>query len=90
MKFDWFKVVQLLQAGGGDDVLLNKAWNQIGNYYAERYKWASAVQYYQQAKNYEKLIECFYILEEYQGLESLIHVLSEGDPLLVVFLTCLL
>jgi WD repeat-containing protein 35 len=36
---DWFRVVQLLQSGGGDDVLLTKAWNQIGDYYAERFKW---------------------------------------------------
>jgi WD repeat-containing protein 35 len=36
---DWFRVVQLLQSGGGDDALLNRAWNEIGDYYAERYKW---------------------------------------------------
>lgn len=27
---DWFRVVQLLQNGGGDDALLNRAWNEIG------------------------------------------------------------
>eukprot|EP01116_Phalansterium_solitarium_P021577 TRINITY_DN6773_c0_g1_i3.p1 TRINITY_DN6773_c0_g1~~TRINITY_DN6773_c0_g1_i3.p1 ORF type:complete len:1019 (-),score=496.25 TRINITY_DN6773_c0_g1_i3:92-3148(-) len=80
---DWFRVVQLLQSGGGDDHLLGKAWNNIGDYYAERYKWASAVQYYAQAKNYERLAHCYYVLEDYNGLEDLIHTLSEGDPLLI-------
>lgn len=75
---DWFRVKQLLQSGSGDDSLLTRAWNEIGDYYAERYKWfsrmknaifthplirANAVQYYSQAKNYEKLAECYYILE---------------------------
>lgn len=38
---DWFRVVQQLQSGGGggDDAMLKKAWNQIGDYYAERFKW---------------------------------------------------
>lgn len=81
---DWFRVVQLLQSGGGDDALLNRAWNEIGDYYAERYKWAAALQYYVQAKNYAKLAECYYILEDFSGLEELIHQLPEGDPLLTV------
>jgi hypothetical protein len=55
--------VQLLQSGGvvADDALLIRAWNEIGDYYAERHKWANAVQYYLQAKNFEQLAECYYI-----------------------------
>lgn len=33
------------------------AQDRIGDYYADRQKWAKAVQYYGQAKNYEKLVE---------------------------------
>ena len=37
---DWFRVVQLLKSGGGgDDLMLEKAWNHIGDYYYERQRW---------------------------------------------------
>jgi len=79
---DWFKVVQLVQQGGGDDSLLQTAWNKIGDYFFERQKTAKAAQYYLQAKNIEALIDCYYQLEDYGGLEKLIGVLPEGSPLL--------
>ena len=50
---DWFKVVQLVQQGGGDDHMLQMAWNKIGDYFWERQKPTKAVQYYGQAKNVE-------------------------------------
>jgi len=80
---DWFKVVQLVQQGGGDDSLLQTAWNKIGDYFMERQKTAKAAQYYSQAKNIEALITCYYTLEDYAGLEKLIGVLPEGSPLLM-------
>jgi len=43
---DWFKVVQLVQQGGGDDSMLQSAWNRIGDYFFERQKVAKAAQYY--------------------------------------------
>lgn len=79
---DWFKVVQLVQEGGGDDALIMEAWNHIGDYYADRQKWAKAVQYYGQAKNYEKLVEYYYLLEDYKAMERLIDQLPEGSSLL--------
>jgi len=79
---DWFKVVQLVQEGGGDDALIVEAWDRIGDYYADRQKWAKAVQYYGQAKNYEKLVEYYYLLEDYKAMERLIDQLPEGSPLL--------
>jgi WD repeat-containing protein 35 len=79
---DWFKVVQLLQSGAGDDDALTLAWNRIGDYYADRQKWAKAAQYYTQAKNMGALVECLYILEDYEGLEALVETLPEGSPLL--------
>jgi len=37
---DWFRVVYLIQSGDiGDDVLLNKALNSIGDYYYEHQRW---------------------------------------------------
>ena len=79
---DWFKIEKLIQAGAGDDRTLILAWNNIGNYFADRQKWVKAVAYYAQAKNTEKLVECFYALEDYPGLEKLINMLPEGSHLL--------
>jgi WD repeat-containing protein 35 len=37
---DWFRVVQLIKSGGGaDDVLMERSWNCIGDYYYERHRW---------------------------------------------------
>ena len=52
---DWFRVVQLIQTGGGDDKMLFLAWNKIGDYYSGRFKWAKAATYYAQAKNLEQV-----------------------------------
>ncbi|KAL5015359.1 hypothetical protein ScPMuIL_009629 [Solemya velum] len=80
---DWFRVVQLLKTGaGGDDVQLEEAWNAIGDYYADRQKWYQAVTYYVQGQNQERLSECYYMLEDYQGLEKMVQALPENHKLL--------
>jgi WD repeat-containing protein 35 len=79
---EWFKVVQLVQQGGGDDKLLQNAWNQVGDHFYERQKISKAVQYYVQAKNYDALVRCYYELEEYPSLEKLTTVITDGSPLL--------
>uniref|UniRef100_A0A3P9HAW2 WD repeat-containing protein 35 n=1 Tax=Oryzias latipes TaxID=8090 RepID=A0A3P9HAW2_ORYLA len=81
---DWFKVMQLLKSGSGacDDALLQQAYNAIGDYFADRQKWANAVQYYQQGLNQERLAECYYMLEDYPGLERLATELPENHRLL--------
>ncbi|KAI8616049.1 WD repeat-containing protein 35 [Chytriomyces sp. MP71] len=81
---DWFRVVQLIKSGGsGDDVMLENAWNSIGDYYYERQKWPQAITYYLQGRNTEKLIECHYMVEDYPSLEKIIYTLAETSPLLV-------
>lgn len=42
--------------------------------------------YYTQGKNHERLADCYYILEDYTGLEKLSNALPENDPLLTVSL----
>uniref|UniRef100_A0A8C5DJY1 WD repeat-containing protein 35 n=1 Tax=Gouania willdenowi TaxID=441366 RepID=A0A8C5DJY1_GOUWI len=81
---DWFKVLHLLKMGSGDcdDALLEQAHNAIGDYFADRQKWANAVQYYHQGRNQEKQAECFYMLEDYDGLERLSSSLPENNKLL--------
>ena len=79
---DWFKVVQLVQQGGGDDSMLQTAWNRIGDYFFERKKASKAAQYYSQAKNMEALIRCYCELEDWSGLERVVFALNDGSPLL--------
>ncbi|XP_017600405.1 PREDICTED: WD repeat-containing protein 35, partial [Corvus brachyrhynchos] len=81
---DWFRVLQLLKTGSGDsdDALLEQAHNAIGDYFADRQKWLNAVQYYVQGQNQERLAECYYMLEDYRGLENLANSLPENHKLL--------
>ncbi|XP_054833887.1 WD repeat-containing protein 35 [Eublepharis macularius] len=81
---DGFRVLQLLKTGSGhaDDNLLEQAHNAVGDYFADRQKWANAVQYYVQGRNQERLAECYYMLEDYQGLEDLANSLPENNKLL--------
>lgn len=80
---DWFKVVQLLKTGsGGNDAEMEEAWNNIGDYYAERHKWEEAVQHYEKSRNIERLVKSYYALEDYHSLESLVDVMQPNDPLL--------
>ncbi|XP_060781150.1 WD repeat-containing protein 35 [Neoarius graeffei] len=81
---DWFRVLQLLRSGSGDsdDTLQEQAYNAIGDYFADRQKWLNAVQYYLQGRNQERLAECYYMLEDYDGLERLANALPENHKLL--------
>lgn len=79
---DWFRVVQLVQSGGGNDALLMHAWNMIGEYYADRHKWEKAIKYYAQANNTSALAHCFYTLGDFNQLEALVGEIPEKAPLL--------
>lgn len=79
---DYARVVQLLQTGGGNDQLAREAWDQIGNYYADRMKWKKAAQYFQLSRNVDALAECFYRTEQFAELEKLAKDLPDEAPLL--------
>jgi WD repeat-containing protein 35 len=79
---DWFRVKALVQTGGGDDKMHMEACNKIGEYYADRFKWAKAASSFSQGKNLEKMIECYYRLEDYTSMEKGVEQISEGNPVL--------
>ncbi|KAF4316770.1 hypothetical protein G195_009819 [Phytophthora kernoviae 00238/432] len=81
---DWFRVVQLVQSGGGNDDLLTHAWNMIGEYFSDRHKWEKAIKYYGQAKNTNALVQCYYALGDFNQLEALVNDIPETSPLLKV------
>lgn len=79
---DWVKVLQLVDQGVGNDELINVAYNNIGDYYAERFRWKSAASHYSLAQNNEELVEAYYKIEDFEGLAKMIDILPEGSPLL--------
>lgn len=79
---DHMRVVQLLQTGGGNDRLVREAWDRIGEYYTDRFKWKKAAQYFQLSRNLERLAECHYRLENFTELSKLRVDVSDGTALL--------
>jgi WD repeat-containing protein 35 len=68
--------VHLVQTGGGDDEKLRESWNQIGEYYEDRFKWKKSAQFYAQANNVEKMIESFYFLNQFDALRRIKDTIS--------------
>ena len=79
---DWFRVVQLIQSGAGDDALLSEAYNSIGDYYADRQKWVKAYKFYSKATNLQQMVNCAYILDDYAALEKLVKDIPRGSDFL--------
>ncbi|EDV23603.1 uncharacterized protein TRIADDRAFT_50569 [Trichoplax adhaerens] len=81
---DWFRVSQLLktEGGGGDDNLVRQSHNAIGDYYADRHRWRDAIRQYVVGHNQNRLAECYYMLEDFEGLDNLMNSVPENHPLL--------
>ncbi|CAL1291163.1 unnamed protein product [Larinioides sclopetarius] len=81
---DSFRVIELLKKGG--DLLevseMEEAWNGVADYYFDRQMWNEAVNYYEKAHNESQIAECYYMLEDYAGLERLLNDLPENHKLL--------
>jgi WD repeat-containing protein 35 len=68
----------------GSDTQLEEAYNELGDYYSERQKWNLAIQYYTQGRNYAKLSDCYYAIEDYQNLTKILDQLTDNNSLLPV------
>ena len=64
--------------------MLEKAWNAIGDYYCDRQKWANAIQYYTEGRNDDRIVECYYMLEDYSGMSKFATQLPDNHKLLKV------
>lgn len=53
----------------------------MGNYYNDRHNYTQACRYYKLASNNEKLVDCYYSMEDYESLEKLADSLDERDLL---------
>lgn len=77
---------ELVSTAGGSatDSQLEEAYNEIGEYYAERQKYDMAVKFFILGRNVEKQAECYYIMENYEQLVKLMDLLPENSELLEV------
>uniref|UniRef100_A0A0G4GH72 Uncharacterized protein n=1 Tax=Chromera velia CCMP2878 TaxID=1169474 RepID=A0A0G4GH72_9ALVE len=80
---DWFRVLHIAQSGVGGQDILQQAFNEIGNYYADRTRWGPAAQNFAKAGNVTALINAYYLNEDFAGLKALIPELPPESPLLI-------
>lgn len=78
---DWARVSELQNAATTTDLENKSTYNQMGNFFCDRHQYAQASRYYKLAENNEKLVDCYYNMEDYENLEKLIDMLDERDPL---------
>ncbi|MCL4131009.1 UNVERIFIED_CONTAM: hypothetical protein GTU68_000378, partial [Idotea baltica] len=82
---DWFRVHQLLKtSGAGNDKQMEEALNNIGQHYAERQQWEEALKNFEASHNHKMLALCYYKLEDFDALESLVKSLQETSELLPI------
>lgn len=79
---DWARVTQIIKSGAGDDDQLNSAWCKLGDQYALTFRWDRAREYYELAKDPEKLADCYYNLGDFEALEGLLNSVPEGSHIL--------
>jgi len=79
---DWAKVLQLIEAGAGNDQMLKRVYKNLGDYSAERQKWAKAAKYYKLAHDHECLAVAYYKMEDFVNLKNVINSLPEQSPIL--------
>ncbi|GAB1603121.1 repeat-containing 35-like isoform X2 [Argonauta hians] len=80
---DWFRVLHLLTTNSsGDDNQLEEAWNAIGDYFADRQQLVEAINHYLKGRNQARLADCYYQLEDFNGLQKMVTSLPENHELL--------
>ncbi|XP_044765831.1 WD repeat-containing protein 35 [Coccinella septempunctata] len=78
---DWFRVIQILKNGAtASDEVLEKAYEATAMFFKDSNNYSAAAEYFELAKNTTEVIECYYLLEDYDKLASYIDILPEADP----------
>jgi WD repeat-containing protein 35 len=88
---DWIRVAQVLKtspSAATSDVVLENAWSRIGDSLFDRQQYQQAAAYYAQARNLERLADCYYFTEDFVGLEKILYQLPDDHALLPVHLAC--
>jgi WD repeat-containing protein 35 len=81
---DVYALVDGDKLAGIDDLGIEEAYDEIGRYYLEKQDWQTALKYALLAHNQSMQAECFYALEDYDGLSSVLSTITENNPFLPV------
>lgn len=74
-------MAELQNSTSSTDLENKSTYNEMGNYYNDRHNYTQACRYYKLASNNEKLVDCYYSMEDYESLEKLADSLDERDLL---------
>jgi hypothetical protein len=69
---------------GLDDSSIEEAYSEIGRNYIEKQDWLAALKYALLAHNQSMQAECFYALEDYDSLTSVLSTITENNSFLPV------
>ena len=72
----------MIEQGAGNDQMLKRVYKNLGDYSAERQKWAKAAKYYKLAHDHECLAVAYYKMEDFTNLANVINSLPEQSPIL--------
>ena len=81
------RVVELLRSdyGASDDLQMRDALCSLGDQFADNHNWDEAVIHYERSGAYDRLFECYCLLENYEGLKKLVTNFNDSHPILVEF-----
>lgn len=81
------RVVELLKSdfGASDDMQMRDALCSLGDQFADNHNWEEAVVHYERSGAYDRLFECYCLLENYEGLKKLVTQFDDNHPILVEF-----
>ncbi|CAG2168264.1 unnamed protein product [Oppiella nova] len=81
------RVLELLRNdfGTSDDHQMRDALCSLGDQLADDHNWDEAVVHYERSGAYDRLFECYCLLENYDGLKKLVHNLPDNHPILAEF-----
>uniref|UniRef100_A0AC35FT61 WD repeat-containing protein 35 n=1 Tax=Panagrolaimus sp. PS1159 TaxID=55785 RepID=A0AC35FT61_9BILA len=82
---NWPRILKLLQTSGASnsDALMIEAWKEVGDWFAERQKWAMAAKHYASGNHFDELVDCYIKLDDFGKMEQLMHQLPDSHAVLL-------
>lgn len=67
----------------GNDETVAEAYNNVGDSYMEQSDWITAAENYEASGDYEKLMKCYYMADDFSNLQRLLNKLPTNSPLML-------
>uniref|UniRef100_A0A914PNJ9 Uncharacterized protein n=1 Tax=Panagrolaimus davidi TaxID=227884 RepID=A0A914PNJ9_9BILA len=83
---NWPRILKLLQTSNASnsDALMIEAWKEVGDWFAERQKWAMAAKHYASGNHFDELLDCYIKMDDFGKMEQLMHQLPDNHAVLLV------